>query len=139
MDFSIGDMSRRTGVKVPTIRYYEKEGLLETPVRTSGNQRRYGQAALDRLGFIRHCRDLGLPMPAIRDLIELAQHPDTPCAEADRIAADQLDAVRRRIAHLQRLESELARIAASCQGAHTITDCNVLKAFADHGLCRGEH
>lgn len=139
MDFSIGELSRHTGVKVPTIRYYEKEGLLEAPLRTQGNQRRYRQADLDRLGFIRHCRDLGLPMEAIRDLIELSQHPDKPCEAADRIAVQQLDAVRQRIAHLKKLEAELKRIAASCKGPHTVTECNVLKAFGDHGLCREEH
>ncbi|MDN3721572.1 helix-turn-helix domain-containing protein [Roseibium salinum] len=135
----MGELSRHTGVKVPTIRYYEKEGLLEAPLRTEGNQRRYRQSDLDRLGFIRHCRDLGLPMEAIRDLIELSQHPDKPCEAADRIAVQQLEAVRQRIAHLKKLEAELKRIAASCKGPHTVTECNVLKAFGDHRLCREEH
>ncbi len=139
MDYSIGELSRRTGVKVPTIRYYEKEGLLEEPVRTEGNQRRYCGTDLERLGFIRHCRDLGLPMPAIRDLIELSQHPEKTCEAADRIAVEQLEAVRRRIAHLRKLEAELSRIAASCKGPNKVTECNVLKAFANHGLCRDEH
>jgi len=139
MDFSIGELSKRTGVKVPTIRYYEKEGLLNAPLRTEGNQRRYMESDLDRLGFIKHCRDLGLPMPAIRDLIDLSQHPDRPCAAANRIAADQLKAVRQRIAHLKKLEAELNRIAASCVGDHTVTECNVLKAFGDHSLCTKEH
>jgi len=139
MDFSIGELSKRTGVKVPTIRYYEKEGLLDAPVRTEGNQRRYRRSDLERLGFIRHCRDLGLPMPAIRDLIELGQHPDKTCTAADRIAKDQLKAVRQRIAHLKKLEAELKRIATSCVGEHTVTECNVLKAFGDHSFCLEEH
>lgn len=139
MDFSIGDMSRQTGVKIPTIRYYEKEGLLAAPVRSEGNQRRYGVADIDRLGFIKHARDLGLPMAAIRELLELGEHPDRPCADANRIAIEQLAAVRQRISHLKKLESELARIAASCDGHHQVADCNVLKAFGDHRLCDGEH
>ncbi|MEP2880138.1 MAG: helix-turn-helix domain-containing protein [Roseibium sp.] len=139
MDFSIGDLSRATGVKVPTIRYYEKEGLLEEPMRTEGNQRRYRNSDLDRLRFLRHCRGLGLPMPAIRELIDLSQHPDKPCEEVDRIAAEQLQAVRERIQRLKILEKELARIATSCDGGHPVTECNVLKAFADHSLCKGEH
>jgi DNA-binding transcriptional MerR regulator len=139
MDFSIGELSKQTGVKVPTIRYYEKEGLLEVPVRTEGNQRRYRPNDLERLRFIKHCRDLGLPMPAVRDLIDLGQHPDKPCQEADRIAVVQLQSVRERIAHLQKLESELERIAASCEGGHTVTECNVLKAFGDHSLCIDSH
>ena len=139
MDYSIGELSRRTGVKVPTIRYYEKEGLLEEPARTAGNQRRYRDTDRERLGFIRHCRDLGLPMPAIRDLIELGQHPEKTCEAADRIAAQQLEAVRQRITRLKRLEVELSRIAASCKGPNKVTECNVLKAFADHSLCDEDH
>jgi DNA-binding transcriptional MerR regulator len=58
--YSIGELSRRTGVKVPTIRWYEQAGLLDEPGRTAGNQRRYARADLERLAFIRHARDLGL-------------------------------------------------------------------------------
>lgn len=139
MDFSIGELSRETGVKIPTIRYYEKEGILDAPVRTEGNQRRYGRADLERLDFIKHARDLGLPMAAIRELLELSQHPERPCADASRIANDQLKAVRARISHLQRLEQELVRIAASCNGNHQVSDCNVMKALGDHGQCTNEH
>ncbi len=139
MHFSIGELSKQTGVKVPTIRYYEKEGLIDPPVRTEGNQRRYRETDRERLRFIRHSRDLGLPMPAIRDLIELSQHPDKPCHEADRIATDQLKSIRERIVHLKKLEAELARIATSCQGDHTVTQCNVLKAFGDHSQCLDNH
>lgn len=139
MDFSIGELSKQTGVKVPTIRYYEKEGLIDAPWRTEGNQRRYSETDCDRLRFIKHSRELGLPMPAIRDLIELSLHPDKPCREADRIAKNQLASIRERIAHLKQLEAELVRIASSCKGNHTVTECNVLKAFGDHSQCLDTH
>ena len=93
---SIGDLSKRTGVKVPTIRYYEQMGLLVAAERSQGNQRRYERTDLERLAFIRHARDLGLDLPAIRELIALGQHPQEPCVNADRIAADHLAAVRSR-------------------------------------------
>jgi len=57
---SIGQLSRRSGVKIPTIRYYEQVGLLSTPERTSGNQRRYTKEQLERLSFVRHARGLGI-------------------------------------------------------------------------------
>lgn len=139
MTYSIGELSRRTGVKVPTIRYYETEGLIAEPMRTDGNQRRYGQADLDQLGFIRHARDLGLPMSAVRALLDLGAHPEQPCADVDEIAREQLAAVRKRIAQLRRLEAELTRIAASCDGRHPISDCNVLRAFASHEMCAEDH
>ena len=72
---SIGELSRLTAVKIPTIRYYEKIGLLSEPVRSDGNQRRYPERELERLSFIRHARDLGLPITSIRELIELSNYP----------------------------------------------------------------
>ncbi len=136
--YSIGEVARRSGVKVPTIRYYEQMGLLAEPGRTEGNQRRYGDAELERLNFIRHARELGMAMSAIRELLELSSHPERPCRDADRIAADQLKAVREKIARLQRLEAELQRIATRC-GSETVRDCYVIQALGRHDLCEGEH
>lgn len=136
---TIGELSRRAGVKVPTIRYYEQTGLMNAPERSEGNQRRYSRADLERLTFIRHGRDLGLPVEAIRDLIALSGHPDAPCDEANRIAAQHLADVRARIERLQMLEAELARIVASCDGNHAVKECRVLEALSDHGQCCGAH
>ncbi|EKF43374.1 MerR family transcriptional regulator [Nitratireductor indicus] len=136
--WSIGELSRRVGVKVPTIRYYEDTGLIETPERSAGNQRRYDKQALERLTFIRHARDLGLGIDAIRELIELSGHPEKPCETADRIAREHLQEVRARIARLKRLEHELERIVESCDNG-AICDCFVLRALGDHSLCDSEH
>lgn len=136
--FTIGDLSRRTEVKVPTIRYYEQMGLLPEPERSEGNQRRYGRAELDRLSFIKHARDLGLTIESIRELLDLSAHPDRPCEQADRIAAEQLQAVRARIEKLKRLEQELERISSHC-GSGQVKDCYVIRALANHDLCDGEH
>jgi DNA-binding transcriptional MerR regulator len=75
MDFSIGELSRRTAVKVPTIRYYEQIGLLPEPPRTEGQQRRYDKDAVARLAFIRHARELGFDLDAIRTLMSLQDNP----------------------------------------------------------------
>ncbi|PZV39239.1 MerR family transcriptional regulator [Mesorhizobium kowhaii] len=136
--FSIGDLSRRTGVKVPTIRYYEQMGLVAAPERSEGNQRRYGRQELERLAFIRHARDLGFAVEDIRSLIELSGHPEQPCCHADRIAEEQLISVREKIAQLKRLEAELERIASCCDGK-TVGDCYVIRALSDHALCADEH
>ena len=136
--YSIGDLSRQTGVKVPTIRYYEQMGLIAAPDRTEGNQRRYAKRELEQLTFIRHARDLGLKIEAIRELLTLSQHPESPCTEADRIARDHLEGVRAKIAQLRRLEQELERIISHCDG-HSIEDCYVIRALADHRLCESEH
>ena len=136
--YSIGDLSRRTGVKVPTIRYYEQMGLIAAAHRSEGNQRRYERTDLERLAFIRHARDLGFDIPGIRDLIALSRHPEMPCAGADRIAEDHLSAVREKIEKLRKLEQELERIVSHC-GGHSVEDCYVIRALSDHGLCEAEH
>lgn len=135
---SIGEMARRSGVKVPTIRYYEQMNLIDAPERSAGNQRRYTRAALDRLTFIRHARDLGLSLEAIRELVRLSENPAMPHDEAHRIATSHLAAIRERIARLKRLEKELTRVEANCH-ANQVGDCNIMQVLADHGLCETEH
>lgn len=136
---SIGALSKQTGVKVPTIRYYEQIGLIDPPDRTEGNQRRYRDEVLERLGFIKHARELGFSIETISALIELNNHPDRSCAEATRIAREQLSNVRERIASLVKLESELVRISDGCRGAGVVNDCYVLASLADHGHCETHH
>jgi len=135
---SIGALSRRTGVKIPTIRYYEQIGVMTTPERTSGGQRRYEQSDLERLGFIRHARDLGLGIDAIRDLLRLSANGDNPCEGADLIAAQHLASIKDKIKHLRRLERELKRITSCCE-SDTIGACYVIEALTSHSLCAGDH
>ncbi|SDW54248.1 DNA-binding transcriptional regulator, MerR family [Ruegeria halocynthiae] len=136
--YSIGELSRETGVKVPTIRFYEDKGLLPEPERTSGNQRRYDDAALRCLQFIRHTRDLGLPLADIEALLTLEGARGEDLNRAHDIAERQLSDLRDRIARLGRLEKELARITKACDGKHDHV-CAVLHAFGDHGTCEESH
>ena len=82
----IGEAARRSGVKVPTIRYYEQIGLLPAPPRTESNRRLYDARDLRRLAFIRHARELGFEVDAIRALLALQDNPNQSCAAADMIA-----------------------------------------------------
>lgn len=135
---TIGKLSRTAGVKVPTIRYYEEIGLLPEAERSAGNQRLYGTVTMDRLTFIRHARELGFTLEAIRDLLSLSDTPDQSCAAADQIAKAQLVAVRDRLARLRALEIELERMIAQC--AHgTIADCRVIEVLGNHDLCGHAH
>lgn len=132
--FSIGHVSSATGCKVETIRFYEGIGLLPEPERTQGNQRRYLTKHIDRLRFILHARELGLPVEAIRQLIALSENPTAPCEQADEIARQQLLLVRTKIARLTQLAEELERIVASCSG-EWIADCRVMEVLAEHSHC----
>ncbi len=135
--FSIGQLSKRTGVKIPTIRYYEQMGLIDAPERSEGNQRRYSADGLNRLSFIRHSRDLGFSIEDIKGLLSLSQHPEKPCHDAHDIAVRHLKDVQDRIAKLRLLERELKRIS-KCD-ADSVSDCAVIETLADHRLCEAEH
>jgi DNA-binding transcriptional MerR regulator len=135
---SIGRLGQAAGVKVPTIRYYEQIGLLPEADRSAGNQRLYGRATLDRLAFIRHARELGFSLEAIRDLLSLSDKPDQSCAAADAIARAQLNAVQARISRLKALEAELHRMIDQC-ACGTIKDCRVIETLGDHALCAHDH
>jgi len=138
--FSIGDLARRAGTKVETVRYYEKVGLLPAPARTDGNHRAYTRAHADRLAFIRHSRELGFSLESVRAILALSDDADRPCAEVDTIAREHLDAVRDRITRLQALEAELSRMIEQC-GCGRVGDCRVIEALADqtHAHCLHRH
>lgn len=135
---TIGNLARKTGAKVQTIRYYEQIRLLREPGRTEGGQRRYEAADLDRLAFIRHARQLGFSLDAIRELLELSDRPQQSCADADSIARRQLKQVEQRLKRLQALKTELKRMIAECQGGE-VADCRVLEVLRDHSECLTEH
>ncbi|SCY36365.1 MerR family transcriptional regulator [Microvirga guangxiensis] len=135
---SIGELSRRTGVKVPTIRYYEQIGLMPLAPRTEGKQRRYGADEVSRLNFIRHARELGFEVEAIRELLELSEKPDQSCAEADRIARRHMAEVERRIEQLTALRAELRHMVEECSHGR-VGECRVIQVLADHSQCGHEH
>jgi len=135
---TIGILSRECGVKVTTIRYYESIGLIREPDRTASGQRIYDEPAVERLNFIRHARDLGFPVEAIRDLIALQEQPGTDCSEVDRIARTHLADVRRRLNQLEALEAELKHMISKCEGG-VISGCRVLQTLSNHADCLDVH
>lgn len=129
-DLKIGDLARDTETKVVTIRYYEKIGLLPAPERSAGNYRNYDAAALQRLRFIRRCRDLGFTLDQVRELLKLSTDVERPCDDVNEIAAAHLAEVERKIADLRALAQELRLISARCNGGSTISNCRILDAIS---------
>ena len=125
----IGDLSQETGVNIETIRYYERIGVLPKPARKSNGRRSYGEADAQRLGFVRHARDLGFDLASIRILLALQEQPEASCEDASRIAAEQLAAVESRIARLLNLRSELSRMVTECRRG-VVAECRVIEALA---------
>jgi DNA-binding transcriptional MerR regulator len=134
----IGEAARQSGVKVPTIRYYEQIGLLPSPPRTESNRRLFGDDDLRRLAFIRHARELGFELEAIRTLLVLQGDPQQSCEVADTIARARLAEVEQRIVSLTALQVELKRMVSECASGR-VGECRVIEVLADHGRCRGVH
>lgn len=124
----IGDLAKRTGTKVNTIRFYEDIGLMPEAARTSGGRRTYGEGQVRQLGFIRHARELGFSVDEIRSLIALSADPDQDCHEAGAIARRHLASVEDRITRLVALRDALSEATRSCEGGK-IADCRVMEAI----------
>lgn len=133
-NFTIGEVSASSGVKVPTIRYYEQSGLIPVPERSEGNRRLYEQADIRRLIFIKHARELGFEVDAIRALLQLQDNPDQPCTVADQLARERLIDVEKRIVRLTALRTELQKMLESC--AHgRVDECRVIEVLSNHDEC----
>lgn len=126
---SIGELAKATGVKVVTIRYYEQIKIMPAPPRTEGNYRNYKQEHLHRLQFIRRCRALGFTLDQVRDLLCLSTQAKHKCSEVDRITANHLKEIERKVADLRRLAAELRRINNRCAGKGLVADCRILEAL----------
>jgi DNA-binding transcriptional MerR regulator len=125
----IGVASTRSGVKVPTIRYYEEIGLLPAPPRTKSNRRRYVVSDLRRLVFIRRARQLGFEIDAVRALLTIQHNPDQSCEAVDAIARARLGEVERRIEGLLKLKVELERMIAACSRGR-VAECRIIESLA---------
>jgi len=128
----IGGLSKRTGCKVETIRYYESIGLLSPPARSQGGHRHYGQAALKRLNFILKGRRLGFSLDGVRGLLALADGEGENCAEVERIAANHLADVRMKIADLNTLERVLNDMVNRCASGN-LPACPLIETLFEEG------
>lgn len=113
---AIGELSRRTGVNIETIRYFERVGVLATPPRTSGGRRVYGVDHVRALGFIRRARELGFTPAEVRAISSLGGPAHASCNDVREIAAHHLERVRAKMADLAQLESLLASTIDQCKG-----------------------
>ncbi|USI78661.1 helix-turn-helix domain-containing protein [Sphingopyxis sp. USTB-05] len=124
----IGELAAATGTRTETIRYYEKEGLLTPPARTSANYRSYGEPHRQRLTFIRRARDLGFRLDDVRELLTLADDPSQPCGAVDRITTSHLDDIEAKMVDLAKMRDALRAMLRSCS-QDTISDCRIIESL----------
>jgi MerR family transcriptional regulator, mercuric resistance operon regulatory protein len=127
-EYSIGTLAARSGVKVETIRYYERIGIMPRAARSAAGYRRYTQGDLSRLTFIRRGRELDFSLESLRDLLHLVDERACTCAEGRAQALGHLARIRSKIADLRRLERALAEIAGRCTGER-VPECPLIDAL----------
>lgn len=131
MEIRIGELAKRTRCEIVTIRYYEKEGLLPKPARSGGNFRLYGDAHVERLQFIRHCRSLDMTLDEIRTLLNFRDTPEENCAGVNTLLDKHIGHVADRIRELQALESQLQELRSRCLTVQSTQACGILQGLAN--------
>ena len=131
----IGELSKKTGCKVVTIRYYEKEGLLAEPERTAGNYRVYGKAAVTRLDFIMSCRKHGIKLDEIKKLLAFRDTPQRDCTWITELINVHIKEVDRQMRSLKTLRQHLERLRVRCAGGHHGETCGIMQGLDDKKLC----
>ncbi len=126
--FTIGSLSKGTGCKIETIRYYERIGLLPEPPRSQGGHRLYEEAHLKRLTFIRRSRELGFTLQEVRGLLRLVDGGEYSCAEVKALTLDHVAELRRKLADLRKVKRVLEEMAAECDGGE-VPECPIIDAL----------
>lgn len=123
----IGELAKKAGVPVATIRYYEQEGLLPKPSRSDSNYRQYGPDATKHLAFITQCRSLDISVAEIRRLLNLAELPEADCREVDAILDTHIDRIRQQRRSLAKLEKALMALRRDCDPSMQVQGCGILR------------
>jgi len=125
----IGKLSALTGFSVQAIRYYEKEGLIESPSRTEGNFRLYHPEDIKNLEFVKHCRNLDMTLKEIKQMLEIRQFSERSCESINTMIDSHLIAVSKRIDELCSLKETLSEMQQSCHSGSAVEACGILKSL----------
>jgi MerR family mercuric resistance operon transcriptional regulator len=126
---TIGQLARKAGVGVETIRFYERKGLVTEPARRASGYRQYDQDMAHRIRFIRHAKALGFTLREIAGLLELRVEPDSRCSDVLALAEAKIVDVQSRIEKLQRIKLALSDLTRACRKGRSTGPCPILKAL----------
>ncbi len=123
----IGELAQRSDCDVETVRFYEREGLLEAPEREANGYRRYTDAHLVQLNFIRHCRSLGMGLPDVRTLRSFQASPELACEEINHLIDGQIERIHHQVESLRQLEIQLHTLRDTCQSNKSSAGCGIMR------------
>ncbi|HYR07150.1 MAG TPA: MerR family transcriptional regulator [Longimicrobium sp.] len=128
---TIGELAKRAGVGVETVRFYEREGLIPPPPRTGSGYRQYPPETVARLRFIQRAKELGFSLREVEELISLHLDPEVPCAEVRTRAEAKIADIDARLRDLERMRASLAQFVDACDAGGDGSPCPILEALAD--------
>jgi Zn(II)-responsive transcriptional regulator len=132
--YSIGQVAKQSGVSVETVRYYEKEGLLEVPERKESGYRQFKGDAIARLSFIQQAKKLGFSLKEIGELLSIKSDANTVCNDVKQLSQEKLVNIENKIKMLQRMRKSLKKLIDVCPGQAPINDCPILDALQKKGF-----
>jgi Cd(II)/Pb(II)-responsive transcriptional regulator len=134
----IGELAKQSVCDVETIRYYEREGLLDAPQREDNGYRRYAEGHLRQLNFVRHCRSLGMSLSDVRRLRDFERNPSLACDDINALLDRQIEQIHAQRVALETLETQLRALRHTCDHPHAVSECGILqnlKQAAAGGEC----
>jgi MerR family mercuric resistance operon transcriptional regulator len=130
---TIGQLARRAGVNVETVRYYERRALLPEPPRTRAGYRQYAPDAVRRMGFIKRAQELGFTLDEIAELLALRVDPETNCDAVEAQAEHAIARIDAKVAHLDRMRAALGKLVKACRARRPTDECPVLETLEERG------
>ena len=127
---TIGKLAKQAGLGIETIRFYERQGLIDPPPRTDSNYRIYPEEEVSRLKFIKRSKDLGFTLREIKELFELQHDPHATKADIKERTVEKIEDIKKKVRDLTRIQEALEHLAGSCDGHGPLSECPILEALS---------
>jgi Hg(II)-responsive transcriptional regulator len=126
---TIGRLAKQAGLGIETVRFYERQGLIEPPPRTDSNYRIYPEEEVGRLKFIKRAKDLGFTLKEIKELFELQNDPHATKADIKKRTIEKIEDIKKKVRDLSRIQEALEHLAGACDGHGPLSECPILDAL----------
>ena len=127
----IGEVAKAAGIGIDAIRFYERQGLIEKPVRRPSGYRVYGPDVVLNLRFIKRAKELGFSLKQILELISLETDPQATAGDVQALAEKKLGDIEEKIRALQRMRRALGQVAEGCPGRGPTSECSILQSLSE--------
>jgi len=127
--FTTGQLAKKAGVNIETVRYYERIGLIPKPGRRESGYRQYSDETIRRVQFIRHAKELGFTLKEIHELLSLKHDQGTPCSMVKNRAKSKIEDIEAKIRTLRGMKKALVKLTNACSGKGPLRGCTILDSI----------